>query len=182
MHTHTCEKYIYTGEFLCTLGQEILNRRLSCMLLACKSQVSCLVLVLCLHVHVCMHACAHASMYVFLYMYQHMYVYMYSRMYVYMYFTYTGELSFTLGQDIVKTTVSPQVPKPLHYPPVPEPQIPSLPFFSTANSKTFLCLFKYIRTFFFSVYHISVKYGNILFHFRYPNTHQMSDMCLEFMV
>jgi len=67
MHTHTCEKYIYTSEFLCTLGQEILNRRLSCMLLACKSQVSCLVLVLCLHVHVCMHACAHASMYVFWY-------------------------------------------------------------------------------------------------------------------
>jgi len=99
----------------------------------------------------CMYACMRACKYVciLVYMYQHMYVYMYSRMYVYMYFTYTGELSFTLGQDTVKTTVSPQVPNPLHYPPFPEPQIPSLPFFSTANSKTFLCLFKYIRTFIF---------------------------------
>jgi len=83
MRTHTCKKYIYTSEFLCTLGQEILNRRLSCMFLACKSQVSCLFLVLCLRA--CMYACMRACRYVciFVYMYQHTYVYMYSRMCMY---------------------------------------------------------------------------------------------------
>ena len=129
-------------------------------------------------VHVCMHACAHAGMYVFLYicinirMFTCIHVcvcihvfHVHRRIIIY---TGTGH-----SQDHCFSTG----PK--------TPTLPPRPW--TSNSESTILLNRKLQNLSVSLQiypyiYLSVKYRNTLFHIRFLNTYQISDMCLELRV